>query len=320
MKRLLTALLAICMVFGLVACASEKPQETYPYVQVETLPAAVAPEVPVVTQPQIIETEPIETEAPETDPPATEAAESALDEVVVYDDGTFKLTAKGIDYSGDYSVDIKFLAENTSDRNVSFSGDYFTINGITMYCFFYAEVAAGKKANCRMEINRDYLEAYGIDQIATIVAHDTRIYDSDEYDTIADFQFSLATSIADTYQQVIDDSGEVIYDQDGIVIKYRGIIESEYSGEELMFYVENNTDRDMTITVDNVSVNGFMVYGFLTVHAYSGCVAYETMDFSTSDMEENEIETIEEVGFTLRAYDPESYRTIWETDEIVITR
>lgn len=312
MKRLISLLLVLCLSFGMVACSSEEaePESTSGS---GTSIIATVPTSEVATEPT--ETNPIETEPVETEPKLP-----YLEEVVVYDDGVFKLTAKEIDYSDKYSVDIKFLAENNSDKNVSFSGDYFTINGITMYCSFYIQVAAGKKANDRLEIRRDDLEEFGIEQISTIVAQDAYIYDSDEYSRILDFNFTLSTSIADTYQQQIDNGGQVIYDKDGIVVKYCGVVDNGYGREELKFYIENSTDQNVNITVDNVSVNGFMVYGSMVAYAYSECVTYDRLEFSASDMEENDISKIEEVSFSLRAYDQETYRTIWETEEITLTR
>ena len=100
-----------------------------------------------------------ETEPPETTPatesvapvvltPTSAAAESVsaspgnvtISETVVFDNGDFKLTAKEIDFSDDYDVRVKFLAENNTANTVSIVGSDFSINGITMYCNFYIEI------------------------------------------------------------------------------------------------------------------------------------------------------------------------------------
>ena len=102
-----------------------------------------------------------------------------------------------------------------------------------MYCSFYCEVAPGKKANDSIDIDRDDLEKYGIKSIATVKGQDPYIYNKDDKETIARFQFSLETSISDGYVQEIDKSGQTIYDKDGVVIKYRGI-ETDWSGDEVL--------------------------------------------------------------------------------------
>lgn len=274
------------------------------------------------TQPETTETTltTVATEAPTEAPTeAVAALEGTIEETVVYDDGTFKLTAKEIDYSDKYNIKVKFLAENNSDNTVSFVGSNFSINGITMYCNLYCEVAPGKKANDSIDIDRDDLEKYGIKSIATVKGQDPYIYNKDGKETIARFQFSLETSISDGYVQEVDKSGQTIYDKDGVVIKYRGI-ETDWSGDEVLsFYVENNTDVDFGVYVDDTSVNGFMVYGSMVAYAYSGCVTYEELGFLSSDMEENDIDSIEEVSFTMYAYNRENGK-LWTTDEIIVGR
>lgn len=280
-----------------------------------------------------------ETEPPETTPatesvapvvltPTSAAAESVsaspgnvtISETVVFDNGDFKLTAKEIDFSDDYDVRVKFLAENNTANTVSIVGSDFSINGITMYCNFYIELAPGKKANDFLEISRDDLDYVGIENIATIQAQDTYIYNKDTSKKILDFQFSLETSISEGYQQEIDSNGQTVYDQNGILIKYRGIVPGSFGGEELEFYVENNSDSNIGVYVDDVSVNGFMVYGSMVAHAYPHCVTYETLDFSTSDLEENDIDSIDEISVSFYGYDESINKKIWTTDEIVIGR
>lgn len=274
------------------------------------------------TQPETTEATPTTIATEALTEAATEAVadlEGTIEETVVYDDGTFKLTAKEIDYSDKYNIKVKLLAENNSDKTISFLGSNFSINGITMYCSFYCEVAPGKKANDSIDIDRDDLEKYGIKSIATVKGQDPYIYNKDDKETIARFQFSLETSIADGYVQEVDKSGQTIYDKDGVVIKYRGI-ETDWSGDEVLsFYVENNTDVDFGVYVDDTSVNGFMVYGSMVAYAYSGCVTYEELDFLSSDMEENDIDSIEEVSFTMYAYNRENGK-LWTTDEIIVGR
>lgn len=303
MKKLIAFL--ICISLFLTGCGAPTA-ETQPETT-EATPTTVATEAPTEA----------ETEAPTE---AVAAEEGTIAETVVYDDGTFKLTAKEIDYSDDYYIKVKLLAENNSDRNIAFSGSWFSINNITVYCDFYIEVAAEKKSNGYIGIIRENLGKCGIKNIATVKAQDARIYDKDSFDTIAEFQFSLETSISVGYVQEIDKSGQTIYDKDGVIVKYRGI-EEYWTGEEVLsFYVENNTDSNITVDVDNVSVNGFTVYGSLGANAYSGCVIYEELFFSSSAMEENDIDSIEEVSFSMRAFNRDTGKRLWTTDEITVGR
>lgn len=303
MNRFISLSLCLCLI--LCSCGSAPAESSLVNTTASTQPVGIA----------------------ETAPPATASmAEEVVDgtatisETVVLDNGDFKLTAKEIDFTDDYDIRVKFLAENNSGKNVSILGNYFSINGITMYCSFYIEVAAGKKANDYLEIDRDDLVYVGIQDIATIQAHDCYIYDQDISKKITDFTFELSTSISDGYQQEIDRSGQTVYNQNGVVVKYRGIVPGTFSGEELEFYVENNTDTNLGIYVDNVSVNGFMVYGSMVAYAYPNCVTYERLDFSSSDLEDNDIESIEEVSLNLYGYDQDANKKVWTSDEFTVGR
>lgn len=302
MKKLIAVLLSLCILIGMPACSSsDAPQPT----QAATNP----PEPPAVTEP-----EPVETEPPETEP-----AEATLEEVVVYDDGTFKLTAKEIDYSDSREIQVKFLAENNSDKSVSFVGNDFTINGITIYGNFYIDVAAGKKANGSLNLDLDDLSYVGIEEIATITAQDIFIYNNDDRETITHLTFSLETSIANDYNQEIDRSGELLYERDGIRVLYRGLETNWMDEPVLSVLVENTSDVNCSILVDDVSVNGFMVYANMSAPAYSDTVTYNEIDFSSSDLEESGIDAIEEVCFKLWAYDDDNNTTLWRTEEITVS-
>ena len=296
MKRILSLLLALILVFGLFGCSGSAEQET-----------AATKDVNISSDFSTVQ----------TDSPKTPTAQ--IQEVVVYDDGLFKLTAKEIDYSDSREVQVKFLAENNSDKTVAFVGNDFTINGITLYCNFYIDIAAGKKANGSLDLDLEDLEYVGIEEIATITAQDVFIYDKDASETVAHLSFSLDTSIADSHIQKIDDSGDLLYEQSGIRVLYRGI-ETNWMGEPVLsVFVENTSDVSCSIMVEDVSVNGFMVYANMSAPAYPGTVTYSDIDFSGSDLEENEISEIEEVSFKLWAYDGDNYTTLWRSEEITVT-
>ena len=109
MKRILALILCLCMV--LAGCGGAATAET---TEASTTATTEAPTEAT--------TEPVTTAATEPEP-----EEPTLEEVVVYDDGTFKLTAKEIDFTDKYSFKIKMLAENNSDQNQSVDKPQFCV-------------------------------------------------------------------------------------------------------------------------------------------------------------------------------------------------
>lgn len=307
MKRKLCA--AVCACLLLTGCGTAPAQST---------------EQPEATQATALETKPVvETTTPQTVPEttATPAPQNpTLSETVVYEDDDFKLTAKELDFSNCAQLKIKFLAENNSNKNVVFFGQNFTINGITLSGYMYVKVAAGKKTNDYATFQWDDLATAGITEIATIVAQDAHISDTDSYETIVETPFKLETSIANDYIQEIDKSGQTIIEKDGIVIKYRGVSETWADTEKLDFYVENSGNQNVNIMVKDVSINGFTVYGNMVARAYPHCVTYDSVAFLNDDFKANDIESINEVAIRLYAYDSATYRTLWTSDEIKLFR
>lgn len=306
MKKYIALFLCLCMI--LCGCGSVKEEPTQETSLEETEPTTTA---------LVVETDPIIETTKETEPAKKTVT---IDEAVVFDNGDFKLIAKEIDFEDNYDVKVKFLAENNSDYTVAFIGNDFTINGITLNGSFYIKLSPGKKANDFIEINKEDLISRGINEIATIQAQDCYIYNDDNSEKVTDFQFSIETSIINEYQQEIDRNGQTVFEKDGITIKYRGIVPGTFGDEELEFFVENESDDNIFVYVDDVSVNGFMIYGNMVAHAYPHCVTYENMDFSSSDMEENDIASIEEVCVTFYGYNQNTRKKVWTTDEIILGR
>ena len=64
---------------------------------------------------------------------------------------------------------------------------------------------------------------------------------------------------SDATEDTSQDASQVLVDQDGILVEYRGI--EEYSSESwiINLYVENNTENDFYLSLDNTLINGNLV-------------------------------------------------------------
>ena len=141
------------------------------------------------------------------------------------------------------------------------------------------------------------------------------IFTSDDFDTIAETEAILInTSAKDTYVQSYDDSGDVIYEKDGIRIIDKGLTTDEFFGPEIRVYIENNTAKAVTVQVQNVSVNGFMVEPIFSSDISSGKKINDGIMFI--DLEENEIEKIKDAELSFIIFDMDSLDTLDESDPI----
>lgn len=104
-----------------------------------------------------------------------------------------------------------------------------------------------------------------------------------------------------------------LVDTDDVTVKITGIEEDAIFGYTLKVFIENKTDKELMFTVENVSVNGFMCDPFWASTVDAGMKANEEISFSDKEFEKNNIEAVEKIQLTLRAYDNDD----WTADDIV---
>lgn len=292
MKRVVAYVLAVTLLLALfTGCepAGEHPITT------------IAPEGdgPISTQPQ-------------TQPPK---AAAQLPETVVFDEAGIKVTATGLE-EGFFGTEIKFLVENTTERNIAFSADLVVINGVTFSGFAYIEAAAGKKANGSLSVVTSDLEAVGIDEIGTITCYDGRIVDTDTFDLLCDVPFTLQTT-AGELTAALPSGGDVIFEEAGIRVRAQ-VVTDEFYGSCLQLLVENSTETHIVVQGENVSVNGFTITAWMYDTVYAGTARICQLDLFSSELEENGITAIEEITFTLDFLNEETYHSVAKSEELQI--
>ena len=239
-----------------------------------------------------------------------------IDKTIVYDNNGIKVTVTGIE-EGWTGTEIKFLVENSTDRNIALSGDVIVVNGITMPAYLYIDVAAGKKTNSTMSIYSANLDVAGVERIATISGKDARIVDTDSYETIAEAPFEIITSVGTDYIQQQDESGDIVFESNGITVIAK-IISGSIFGKEVILLAKNESGNNVIIEAENISVNGFTVDGWMYDTVFAETVRFCELDIYSSSLEENGITQVEDVSFTINLIDAMSYNRIAKSNEIQI--
>lgn len=292
MYKLLSLLLVLCLL--LTGCATAKPMPTEA-------------------------TTPVTTPAPaETTAPTKPKSDVTLENQVIYDSDGIRITVTGIEEDTWTGSKIWMMLENDTDRNLLLTGDVFVVNGITVQAYLYAEVAAGMKANDSLELFTDVLDMAGIEKIATVEGYDTRLVDSDSLDTVAKIPLSLETSAAGAHIQEIDESGETVFSKDGVTVIAR-VIGEEFYGQAVHLLVKNETGRDIIVEAENISVNGFTVDAWLYDTVCRDTVRFSELDLFASGLQDNGIEAVEEVTFTLRILDDSTYETLMRSEVLKVS-
>lgn len=241
-----------------------------------------------------------------------------IEEQVLYDENDIKITATGMEDSL-FGTDLKLLIENNSGKSITVQARNSNVNGYMVDTMMSADVASGKKANDSLTFQTSGLKESGIEQIAEM-EFSFYIFDSDTWDTILETDLiTVRTSIADGYVQNYDDSGNLLVDAEGVKIIGKGLSANDsFWGPGLILYIENNSDKNVTIQVRDVSINGFMVSSSMSEDVVVGKKAISAVQFFSTDLESNGIDDITEVELYFHIFEAETWDTIVDTDVITI--
>ena len=246
------------------------------------------------------------------------SGKAEIEETDILDDAGIKVTATGLDKGSLWGPELKLLIENNFGKALTVQARNVSVNGYMVSASISEDVADGKKANTEITFMDSDFKAAGIDTI-TDIEFSLHIFD-ENWDTYYDSdQIALQTSAVGSYTQSYDDSGTVVYDEGGIKIVVKGIEEDSIFGPEIITYIENNSGQDVCVQVRNVSVNDFMVDASMSEEVLDGKKAIGDITFFGSDLENNNIETIENVEFSFHIFNNDNWDTIADTDVISLS-
>ena len=268
-NKIVVGLLAFTVLFSVTACGSKKSEEN------------TKKSEPKVT----------------TKKSSKNLVQAKIDETVILDKKGLKVTAKSISYDK-YETTIKLLIENNSDKDLTVQTEGFSINGIMISDYFSASVASGKKANDEISFYTEDLAKANIKGIKdiefTLLAFETSSFD----DYLEEKGVKLETDIKD-YTQEYNKKGKVIFDDKDIKIYYLNTEKNEFGDTVFNIYVENNSNKNIGLILDDESVNGYMVDAYLSANLNPGKKIYTEIEFDKDDFKENNIKDIETFEFKL---------------------
>ena len=238
-----------------------------------------------------------------------------IEEQVLFENNGIKVTAKEIS-EGWAGPELKVLIENDSEKNVTVSLDEIAVNDYMVSAWLYEDVAAGKKSNATFSIWSSNLSDAGITNVGKIDMY-FKVINSETYDTIYESEgIEIKTSLFDKMDSDVNDVGEKMVNQNGIRVVGKGVSNDSIWGSGVVLYIENNTDKSILVTTDNLSVNGYMITGYLYSTVKPGKKAVESIILSSSDLEDNDIDKIEELSLSFEISDADTWRSIFSTDEM----
>ena len=288
MKKILAVLLALCMLVVFAACGNKEETPSDETTVGET-------------------TEPQTTERVKPEP------------VKLIDDEYLSLTINDAYADEDLGYVLKAVVENKSEEEYFYSIDSCSINGVSVDVFFYAEVKPGKKAVEKIEISDYVLEGSGIGEYT-----DIEMEISVQKDILED---AVATRTVHYYPQGADKASKfvrqpaatdkILVDNAYITLTATGMAhDDDFESTELCLYLENKSDKDLTIEAGSVSVNDIMIDPYYTETVAAGKVKFSVLSWEDFELEEKEITEIEKVEMEISGYGETDYLDIIENIDL----
>ena len=253
-----------------------------------------------------------------TDNNANTSSVPTIEEQVLIDTNGIKITAKEYLTDKIWGDGIKLLIENSSDTDYTVGCDALIVNDYMITDLFSSKVAAGKNANETMYLSSSGLKAAGIESVGKVEMY---FHASDaQYNMVFKNEYAeIHTSEFDNMDTTPNDAGTELYSADGIRIVGKTVDENSFWGSAILLYIENNSGKSVGINVDDMSINGFMITPYFSTTVYDGKKALEDITIMSNQLEENGIESIDNVELKFHIYNSDTYETIADTEPITFS-
>lgn len=235
-------------------------------------------------------------------------------QVLLEADG-LKITAEEYVTDSFWGDGIKMLIENDGTGDIGIGCTALIVNDYMITDLFSDIIAAGKKSYETLYLSSNELEAAGIENVGKIELY-FHTYDPDSYMTIQDFDcITIETSDIDSMDSTVEVEGYELYNEDGIRIVGQYVDENSFWGAAVLLYIENNSGKNRIIQCEDISINGFMVTPIFSSTVYDGKKAIDEITLFSSDLEENNITSVDEIELKFDIMD-ENFMNSKETDVI----
>ncbi|MDW7655661.1 MAG: hypothetical protein SCM11_00655 [Bacillota bacterium] len=255
-----------------------------------------------------------------TNTTSKQESEASVEEQILIDQDGIVIKLKSLSSDPFWGPSLKLLIENNRKNSVMIQTRNSTVNGVMMEAMFSCDIAPNKKANEEIVFMSSDLEVANIEVIREIEFYFT-VSDASSWEDIFDSDtIYIKTSAFDTHVQTYDDSGFIALDQRDIKLVIKRLdSEDSFWGAEIYVYLENNSKQNITVQIEDCSINGFMIDPMFSCDVLAGKKAFDTITLMESDLEENEIESIDEIELYFNVFNADTWDDIFQSDIVKIS-
>ena len=250
------------------------------------------------------------------------ADEIVFEGLTVADNEECYLAITGVDLSDPDYVTLDVEIENKSeDKTYVFYTETASVNGVVCEPYLYVEVTAGKKAVDEVILYTETLNLYGVGPYTDFEIL-FEVYDeADDYwyenyvveETVHIYPYGEEN--VSVYEYTLQDMDLVIADDENVTVVITGTGADDFwDSFDVNFYLVNKTDADLVFSIEDASVNGYMLDPYWGQLADAGKCAFSTAYWFSDSLEEIGISDFETelttVEFLMMVYDYDNYDEI----------
>ena len=237
---------------------------------------------------------------------------------VLLDKRGLVITATGLDESDGQGPTLKVSIQNRSETDVTIQICNASVNGYMMDSPFSASVPAGREAKGSIVFPASEIQRCGIETVAEL-EFAFLILNHNRITFLESDAVTVRTPAADTYQSRFDDSGEELYNENGVRIISKGFAEKGSAlGQGLVLFIENTTDRAISLQARDVTVNGLAVGAIFSEDILAGKRLAATVTLMDTSLQDSGIGEIRSMSFYLRVLDRDRRTTLFDTARFTV--
>lgn len=240
----------------------------------------------------------------------------SIEEQTLWEIDGVKVTAKGMSEDSIWGTQIDVLVENNSDKDIGIGATAVIVNDYMISDLTSITVTAGNKSNDHISLLSNELDAAGIKNISEVELY-LHTFDPETFMTKKESGKILIKTNNTSKDNTSSIEGETLFESNGVKIIGQYVDENSFWGSAIVLYVENNSDKNVIVQCDELSVNGFMITALMSDTVYAGKKCISDITLLESDLEENGITEISNVQTSFKILD-ENFKTIAESEKVNI--
>ena len=244
----------------------------------------------------------------ETEPPVDDGFPQLL-----LDKRGLVITATGLNETGAQGPVLILSMENRSGTDVTVEVRDISVNGWMMDLPFSVAVSAGRTAARSVLFPSSEMQKNGIAAI-TNITFSFHVLDNNRVTFLDSGPVTVHIPAADASQYRLNDSGEELYNDNGVRVISKGFSGNEsVFGPGLVLFLENNTDRTITVQARDVLIDGAPADAVFSEDISAGRRSAAAIVISGVSLED-----IREMSFCLRVTDRDRRTILFDTGPFTI--